>query len=87
MNEVKEIRLSLEETDDLVAKIRKLLDAEFDSIKTTTEHGKTYRAEQECEIMKKVYKQLLIKFGVDSYKFRHYKLIAVKHIEDIEKEL
>lgn len=87
MNEVKEIRLSLEQTDDLVSKIRKLMDAEFGSIKTNTEHGKIYRAEQECEIIKEVYRRLLITFGVDSYHFRPYKLIAVKHIESIERGL
>lgn len=87
MNEGKEIRLSVEQSDALVKNIRKLMDAEFDSIKTTTQYGKTYRAESECDIMKQVYKELLVKMGVKSSTFRHYKLIAVNHIEAIENEL
>lgn len=82
-----EIKLSIQQSQDLVTKIRAALDAAFDSINTTTPHGKVYRAEEECFIMKKAYLVLLKKMEVPKSDWRKYKDIAVNHFDINENDL
>lgn len=82
-----EIKLSIQQSQDLVTKIRAVLDSAFDSINTQTKHGKVYRAEEECFIMKKAYLVLLKKMEVPKSDWREFKNIGVKHFDINENDL
>lgn len=81
------MQLTPEQSEDLVSKIRAVLDAAFDSINIQTQHGKVYRTEEECYTMKKAYLGLLKKMEVPKSDWREFKNIGVKHFDINENDI
>lgn len=81
-----EIKISLQQQKDIIQKIRDLLDAEFDSINITKNHGKIFRAEEESEVLAKVYQGLLKKMEIPNHSIHQYVMILRGHLEKIDNK-